>query len=225
MTDENDKKGPYVNLAVGPAGARIEGADGAINAIALLGKPAARCAHMALHRMDLEFALRCVELVERCEDIHGTTAEAFWRSAVVHYCKCFAPPQSASGRAHLSANKIFGREDSQAMKDHRIIMDWRNKHLVHDEGTHNQFAVSAIIDPPGSPRRVRSVLVAALEGVLLTQETLAKLRTLSEAALAHAKQQYDLVANDIAAVLEHTVAPERLATDKTMHIGWNRPGK
>jgi hypothetical protein len=126
MTNNN------IKLALAEDGRlRLEDYPGAINVIELQGPPAVRCAHLSLHRLDLTFAQECLKIVVAAADRCSVATEAAWRSALLHYCKCFAAAQSQSGRAQLSPNRIFGAESASEMKDHRHLMTLRNKHLVH----------------------------------------------------------------------------------------------
>lgn len=94
---------------------RLESHEGAANVIHLEGPPPALLEHLSLHRVDLEFAQACLTVIEATprEHWHTPAIEAAWRSALLHYCKCFAPPEGGVGRSQLSVTKILGREAGQ----------------------------------------------------------------------------------------------------------------
>lgn len=190
-------------IAWGDHGLQLQSIEGAANVIHLEGPPAARLAHLSLHRVDLDFAQACLAVIEavRVDQRHTPTIEAAWRCALLHYCKCFAPPQGGGGRSQLSATKILGSEAGQPMKDHRLMMVLRNKHLVHDEGTHNWCNVAAVVAPAGQTPKVLGIKVAAMDSVTLDHLTVPALRKLVDAAHAWAVAEFDRMASELAATI------------------------
>jgi hypothetical protein len=207
----------------------VEAYPGAINVIQLRGKPAVQCMHLGLHRTDLEFAQGCLEVVRGAEERYHVVSEAAWRSAMLHYCKCFAPPQGGSGRTQLSATRVFGKEDSSLMKQHRRIMDLRNTHLVHDDGTHNWCALGAVIEPiDAAPRKVRQISFAAMDSVTLNDDSLASLEQLVATALEWAKDEFQTMANGIILLLHQAFSHSDLTVKTVLELnykgGKHRPG-
>lgn len=211
---------------------------GAGNVIRLEGPPATRLAHLSLHRVDLEFAQACLSVIESAprEQWHTPAIEAAWRSALLHYCKCFAPPQGGTGRSQLSATRVFGPESGQPMKDHRLMLDLRNKHLVHDEGTHNWCAVTAVIAPTGTPGNLVQVTVAAMDSVSLDHLTVPALRALVDRVHAWTRGEFEILASDIGLMLERTHAHSELLAKKALGVyykskppkrgrGWPEPAR
>jgi hypothetical protein len=202
---------------------RLQDYEGAGNVIRLEGQPVARLAHLSLHRVDLEFAQACLAVIEAAPlDQWLTPAiEAAWRSALLHYCKCFAPPQGGTGRSQLSATKILGREVDQRMKDHRLMVDLRNKHLVHDEGTHNWCSVAAVIAPVGTAPKVLGLKVAAVDSVSLDHLTVPTLRELVTAVHAWTVAEFDRMASELAATIASTYPHSELLAKESLGVAYS----
>ena len=66
-------------------GFHIEGFPDAVKVIRLDGPKAQRLADLALHKADLEFALDCLEQINKVPEQPYVLRQALWRSAVVHY--------------------------------------------------------------------------------------------------------------------------------------------
>lgn len=205
---------------------RLEDYPGAINIIELQGPPAVRCAHLSLHRTDLTFAQQCLQVVAAAEDRASVAAEAAWRSALLHYCKCFGATQHQTGRVQLSPTRIFGSESTDAMKDHRHFMTLRNQHLVHDEGTHNFCAVGTVIHAPAGAPEIANITVAVLDSASLDDRHLAKLEKLVEDALKWVIDEFNTLVDDICSMLYQSHARSELATKKALGLFYkSRPPK
>lgn len=77
-----------------PEGFHIEGFPDAVKIIRIDGPKARRIADLALHRADLDFALQCLEEINRAPEQPYVLRQALWRAAVVHYVKCFGENES-----------------------------------------------------------------------------------------------------------------------------------
>lgn len=205
-----------------PKELRLESYEGAANVIHLHGPPVARVAHLALHRVDLEFARACLEVIEAAsmEQWHTPAIEAAWRSALLHYCKCFAGQQGAAGRTQLSARKILGPEDGVRMKDHRLMMDLRNKHLVHDEGTHNWCDVAVLVAAPGATPKLLGIKVAAMDSVTLDHLTVASLRELVDAVHTWTVAEFERLSAGVADAIAATYSHSELLARETLGVGY-----
>ena len=82
---------------------RIEGFPDAVKLVALRGPEARRLADLALHRLDLEFAAQCLQAIYSVTPTPPVLRQAFWRSAIIHFCKCFG----TGVRFRLQANTIY----------------------------------------------------------------------------------------------------------------------
>lgn len=200
---------------------------GAANLIRLTEGQAERLGHMAWHRTDLSFALQCIELLENMppEDLVDTVeAEALWRSAIVHYCKCFGAPAagSSSARRQLDAPKVHGK-GSALLTNHWDFMRIRNKQVVHDEGVFSSSAVFALIAPPPQRPKVANVIVAATDAVSLVPSTISQMAALVRRAAQWVESEYQALVDGIAATLEQE-PHENLLRTRTgkMRFAWEK---
>src|ERR1700690_1101730 len=90
---------------------QIEGFPDAVKVVKLTGPKAQRLADLSLHCSDLRFALdslRELNVVGLSEHVR----ESLWRSAMVHFYKCFGSSQS---RFSLDAASIYKGQPPEAM--------------------------------------------------------------------------------------------------------------
>ena len=124
----------------------IDGFPGAVKLIAispLVKYLPEQLADMVLHHADLRFANECLEAMSSPAGTSPLVAEALWRSAVIHYCKCFG--EHGSSRARLPYSKYL--PVGLPREIHKYFMDLRNKHLVHDVNAWTQATPMAVVGP------------------------------------------------------------------------------
>ena len=85
-------------------GFHIEGFPDAVKVLRLTGPKSQRLADLALHRADLDFALECLEAINHQPEEPYLMRQALWRSAVVHFMKCFGRSES---RFSLDAKNVY----------------------------------------------------------------------------------------------------------------------
>jgi hypothetical protein len=74
----------------------------AMKVVEIRGEKAQRLADLALHRADLTFAKECLAAMTEAPDEPAAIKEALWRSAIVHFGKCFG----SDARFQLSAARF-----------------------------------------------------------------------------------------------------------------------
>jgi hypothetical protein len=67
----------------------IDGFPDAVKVLRITGPKSQRLADLALHRADLDFVLECLVATSRQPDEGNVVRQALWRSAIVHFIKCF----------------------------------------------------------------------------------------------------------------------------------------
>lgn len=194
----------------GPDSFRIEGFPDGVKVIGVEGAVARRLGHLALHRSDLEFARECLDAMARLPEDQGLVCGALWRSAVVHYAKCFGESKK------LQPAQVHKGCPSATHQAFEFFKSLRNKHIVHDENAYNenaykQSAVGAIINGGNKPFKVEKVISLALTFEVHGPENVRNLRLLTERALGWVAQQFDECANLISAQLEKTPYDELAA--------------
>jgi len=125
------------------SGLHIEGCPDAVKVIAVEGWRSKRLADLALHKDDLEFADSCLDAINVSPEEPFVIREALWRSAIVHFMKCFG---DSGARFQLSSVKILNGELPEVSMAFEYFKDLRNKHFVHDENSYAQSLPGAILN-------------------------------------------------------------------------------
>ena len=179
----------------------IEGFPDAVKAIsisALTPHLSRQLADCVLHRDDLIFSRECVDLLRNTTADIPVIRESLWRSAIIHYCKCF--DQTGRIRGAISYSKYLPTGDARA--SHQFFIDLRNKHLVHDENSYVQASTGAVIAQEGGDRKVERVICTKVTSVTLTDENLGILDRLIGEASKWVESRFDKLCEQITAQLE-----------------------
>jgi hypothetical protein len=139
---------------------RIDGFPRSIAFVEAAGRKAKRVADLTRHRLDLIFARDCLSLVQFPKETGNVSNEALWRSAIIHFAKCFG---RSSGRGALSDNAIYKSKQPEARIAFTYFRDLRNKHLVHDDNPFVQSVVGAVLNPLELSPKIEAVLSIGLQ--------------------------------------------------------------
>jgi hypothetical protein len=181
-----------------PEGFHIEGFPDAVKIIRIDGPKARRLADLALHRADLDFSLQCLEEINRAPEQPHILRQALWRSAVVHYVKCFSENES---RFSLDPSTVY-KGDSGAMEPYKYFDSLRNKHLVHDENSYAQCLPGAILNRKDIDYKIAKIVCLSVIGDTLEQANFSNLHQLISRAREWIVGQFDELCNVLAAELE-----------------------
>jgi len=88
-------------------GIHIEGFPDAVRLVELNDPKARRISDLMLHQHDLEFADGCLEAINATPPDSLLVREALWRSAIIHFAKCFG---GSAARFQLDRKKIYKNE-------------------------------------------------------------------------------------------------------------------
>ena len=155
-------------------------------------------ADMILHHADLRFAKECLEAISSPAADSPLVAEALWRSAIVHYCKCFG--EHGSARARLPYSKFLPAGLPRDI--HKYFMDLRNKHLVHDVNAWTQATPMAVVGPAGKVDKIEEVICTKITGETRNTANIRNLESLIAAALPWVESRVDDLCARIKAELE-----------------------
>jgi hypothetical protein len=188
----------YFDITKTPAGFHIEGFPDALKVIRLDGPKARRLADLSLHKADLEFALECLTHINKVSDEPHVMRQALWRSAVVHFVKCFGGSDS---RFSLDARVIY-KSDPEGIEQYKYFESLRNKHLVHDENSYAQCLPGAILNKGDSPHKIERVVCLNIIGDTLSQGSYSNLHLLVAVALNWVTAQFDQLSDLVTEELE-----------------------
>jgi hypothetical protein len=180
------------------SGVHVEGFSDAIKVIHLHGPKAKRLADLALHRLDLEFAAECLAQINRLPADPPIIRQALWRSAIVHYVKCFGDPGS---RFQLSAAKIY-QQAPVGMANFDYFRDLRSKHFVHDENSYAQSIPGAILNHREKPNKIEKIVCFNAIAETLDQNNFGNLDLLIRKAREWVASEFDTLCEMLTTELE-----------------------
>lgn len=183
------------------SGLRIEGFPDGVKVIALDGPRSQRLADLALHKSDLQFADDCLIVINSIPEQPRVIREALWRSAIVHFFKCFG---DSGSRFQISADKVLKGEVSEAMVAFNYFKSLRNKHMVHDENSYSQSLPGAIVNNGSKSYKVEKIVCFATNAVTLVPENYSNLKLLIEKAHAWVVAEFDRLCDILTEELEAT---------------------
>ena len=190
-------------------GLHIEGFPDAVKVVAITGPDAKRVADLSLHKVDLDFADACLDAINQVPENPLVAREALWRSAIVHFMKCFGP----SARFQLSAAKIYKGETPGAKKAFEYFEYLRNKHFVHDENSDAQSIPGAVLNNGAKSYKIEKIVCFAAFGATLEQGNYGNLKLLIEKARAWVVTEFDSLCERLTGALEQESYEDLLARD------------
>lgn len=180
------------------AGLQLEGFPDAVKAVKINGPDAKRLADLSLHREDLEFADACLNAINQTPENPIVAREALWRSAIVHFMKCFG----TGARFQLSAEEIYKGEPKEALMAFEYFKGLRNKHVVHDVNSYAQSIPGAVLNNGTKDYKIEKIVCFAAFGATLEQGNYGNLRLLVEEARTWVVSEFDSLCERLTAVLE-----------------------
>ncbi len=179
-------------------GFQIEGFPDAAKVIRIKGPKAKRLADLSLHKSDLEFASECLATINQVSDKPWVLRQALWRSAIIHYMKCFGDNKA---RGQLDSKKIY-KGNAGALTAFDYFKYLRNKHVVHDENAYTQSLPGAILNKPGKSYKIEKIVCFNATGLTLTQVNYSNLHQLIQEAKEWVVREYDNLCDILTKELE-----------------------
>lgn len=206
----------YFSITKTADGFHIEGFPNAIKVVRVTGPKSQRLADLALHKADLDFALESLAAINQAPEEPYVLRQALWRSAIVHFIKCFGQSES---RFSLDAKKVY-KGDPGAAEPFAFFESLRNKHLVHDENSFAQCLPGAVLNKPGMDHKVAKIVCLSVIGDTLSQDNYNNLHLLATRAQEWVVAQFDQLRDVLTSELEPKSHDELLAMDA---ITYKRP--
>lgn len=194
-------------------GFHIEGFHDAVKVLRITGPKSQRLADLALHKADLEFALECLNTINQVPEVPYVLREALWRSAVVHFIKCFGQSES---RFSLDPKKVY-KGDIRAFEPFRYFESLRKKHLVHDENSYTQCLPGAVLNRKGMDHKIAKIVCLSVIGDTLSQGNYNNLHLLTTQAREWVGAQFDELCGVITSELEPKSHDELVAMDAIVY--------
>ena len=181
------------------SGLHIEGFPDAVKVIAIEGPRSKRLADLALHKDDLEFADSCLDAINLSPEEPFVIREALWRSAIVHFMKCFG---DSGARFQLSSAKILKGEPPEAAMAFEYFKHLRNKHYIHDENSYAQSLPGAILNNETKSYKIEKIVCFAAIAGTLEQENFGNVKLLIQKSRSWVTAEFDQLCNTLTAELE-----------------------
>lgn len=191
----------------------IEGFNDAEKVIRVDGPQARRLSDLLLHKTDLDFAKKCLDTINIAPEDPHIIREALWRSAIIHFLKCFG---DSGARFNLSAKKILKKEPPQAMIAFNYFKGLRNKHLVHDENSYAQSIPGAILNKGNKEYKIEKIICFAAIAKTLEQDNFSNLKRLIQASHSWVVKHFDQLCEILTKELEKE-SYENLCTRETLN--------
>lgn len=191
------------------AGLHIEGFPDAVKVVLIDGREAKRLADLSLHKADLEFADACLDAINQAPEEPIIMREALWRSAIVHFLKCFGN----GARFQLTPQKLYKGEPPEALLVFNYFKGLRNKHLVHDENSYAQSIPGAVLNNGKKEYKIEKIVCFSAIGATLEQRNYGNLKLLIQKARAWVVSEFDALCECLAAKLEEESYEKLLARD------------
>ncbi len=189
----------YFGLKLNGAGLDIEGFPDAVKVVQIETPLSRRISDLALHKVDLHFALECLDAITNADDEPSLTSRALWSSAIVSYFKCFG---SSKSRFQLNARTIYKTESPIAMEVFNYFLNMRNKHYVHDENSHMQSVPGAIINDGSKTYKIEKIITLNAVSSIICEENLVALKQLVTTTNQWVENEFTKLCDRLAAELE-----------------------
>lgn len=191
------------------AGFHIEAFPDAVKVVAINGKKSKRLADLSLHRADLEFADACLDAINKAPEEPRVIREALWRSAIVHFLKCFGD----GARFQLTPEKLYKGEPPEALLAFSYFKSLRNKHLVHDENSYAQSIPGAILNNGKKNYKIEKIVCFTAFSSTLEQGSFSNLKLLIQKARIWVVAEFDSLCEQLTTDLEKEPYELLLARD------------
>lgn len=205
----------YFSISKGPSGFHVEGVPDAIKLIRANGPIADRISGLALHQTDLRFADQCLDAINQFPESASMLRAASWRSAVMHFGKCFG---SSAARFQLNENTIYKNEPALALEVYEYFKNLRNKNIIHDENSLSQSITgAAAINRGDKPYKIEKIVCFAAISDVLGQENFSNLKMLIQKALEWVDAEFETCCQRLSRDLEMKPYDELFNMDVVMY--------
>jgi len=181
-------------------GMHVEGFPDAVKVVLIESPDAIRLSDLALHKTDLEFADSCLAAINMVPEEPYVLREALWRSAIVHFLKCFG---SSRARFRLTTDEVLQGEPLEAMEAFKYFKALRDKHLVHDENSYAQSIPGAVLNDGSKGYKIEKIVCLSAASVTLEQESFSNLKLLIGRTRSWVVQEFDKLCQNLTIELEN----------------------
>jgi hypothetical protein len=185
-----------LKLVMTENGLTILGAADAVKVVTIDHPLAKRIGDLYLHKNDIEFSKSCLDTIESTADI--VTREALWRSAIIHFAKCFGE----GVRFLLMSEQIYKGSPQEAQEAFLYFKLLRNKHIIHDENSYNQSFTCAALNNGTKAYQIEEIQCLSMTSSSLDAAHWESLKALIDRALEWVTSEFDICCDKLKEILE-----------------------
>ncbi|MGC0798428.1 hypothetical protein [Pantoea agglomerans] len=175
----------------------IEGADKFVN---LPKELSGDLSDYALHMTDLNIALGSLEAINKVAILNEEVIqESLWRSAIVHFIKCFSQQNS---RGKLIPEIVFATEPPEALQAFKFFKAMRNKNIAHDDNAYLQCLNGIILNKGDRAYKVERIICTSFRAASLDNGTFSNLLLLVNKSLTYVQECHARMCESISVELE-----------------------
>lgn len=200
-----------LDLVMTENGLSIFGVADAVKLVEIDHPLAKRIADIYLHKKDIEFSSSCLDAINRTED--QFIREALWRSAIIHFFKCFGD----GVRFLLMSDQIYKGLPKEADQSFKYFKLLRNKHIAHDENSYNQCLSCAAINDGSKYYNIEKIVCLSATSSTLDASHWSSLKALIDRALEWVTSEFDTSCKKLTEILEAETY-EQIISRPTPHV-------
>lgn len=189
----------------------IYGIPDAVEALSLDKKNAKYITDLSLHQYDLKIAKESIGyIIENQTNLNEVIIESLWRSAIVHFTKCFSDQVYIKRKGQRREVPDYSRKklersevytDCLASEAFDKVMELRNKHIVHDEFDYINSTPGFVINDGSKEYKIEKVFYVITRSITYDR-FLNNLNLLILDAMNFVENQSDLECKRISNYLE-----------------------
>lgn len=177
------------NISMHEGRINIQGINDAVHLKKLPEKLGRTLSDYSLHQNDLLFAKHNLDAINKEEILYDDyLRQALWRSAIVHYVKCFTPSKA---RGQLSFDRVYRNAPDEARIAYDYIKELRDKTIAHDQNSYAQSIPCAALNAGNKSYKVEKILFINFQADSLNNENYSNLYLLISQALDFVNSELD----------------------------------
>jgi len=189
-------------------GFQIDGIHDADKAFKIPKDLSKKLVDLSYHLTDLDISISSLNYILNNQNIDNSVKESLWRSAIIHFTKCFTHQVTKKDKIHLSREKLdeehlFRNLDPLALQSFNEFKLLRNKHFVHDETGHLNSIPAVVINSGDKEYRVEKVFCIGMLAETLDQPSFSNLYNLVQSTRSFIIKEFDEECNRLKFIFEN----------------------
>lgn len=154
----------------------------------------------SMHQGDLQFAKHNLDSINKVGVVDDSyLQETLWRSAIIHFIKCFT---SSTSRGQLSFEKVYKGKPVEAKEAFDYFKNLRNKTIAHDENAYSQSISGVALNNGCKNYKAEKIVFIRISAQTLVNDNYANLNLLVSNALDYVNNKLEEMFNDITGKVE-----------------------